>query len=238
MLRAPIVKPQPCRATVRAVRALTGEILEVDLSLEEPSELRFEAGQWVSVPFGPKTVRAYSIASTPSSSRRITLCADVAPGGLGSVWFRGLRAGDVVEFKAPFGGFVFRRDDTRHPLFVAEEIGIVPIRSILTELSETGFDRPMTLVYWARDPSWLPYHDELVSLARRHSLLAYHPIVASAGDDWRGARGAVTDAVDAVAPGGDLVGYVSGGGAMIDRVREVLMARGLDRKSVRWEKFW
>jgi NAD(P)H-flavin reductase len=220
------------------VRTLAAEIVQVDLSMEDPTELRFEAGQWVSVPFGPKNVRAYSIASAPSSSRRIRLCADVAPGGMGSAWFRGLRLGDVVEFKAPFGGFVFRRDDPRRPLFVAEEIGIVPIRSILTELTETGFDRPATLVYWARDPSWLPYHEELVSLGRLHSDFAYHPVVDSAGDDCRGARGTVTEAVDARAPGDDLVAYVSGGGAMIDRVREVLMARGLDRKSVRWEKFW
>jgi ferredoxin-NADP reductase len=46
-------------------------------------------------------------------------------------------------------------------------------------------------------------------------------------------------AVDAlVSDTRDLIAYVSGGGAMIDGVREVLMAKGLDRKSVRWEKFW
>jgi ferredoxin-NADP reductase len=212
--------------------------VEVDLDMEDPPELRFEAGQWVSVPFGPKNVRAYSIASTPRSPRCITLCADVAPGGIGSAWFRNLRAGDVVDFKAPFGGFVFRRDDPRRPVFVAEEIGIVPIRAILTELDETGFDRPATLVYWGRDASWLPYHDELASLARRRPEFAYHPVVDVAGAGWPGARGTVVEAVDAAAPAGDLVAYVSGGGAMIDRVRAALMARGLDRKSVRWEKFW
>ena len=201
--------------------------------MENPAELFFEAGQWVSVPFGPKNVRAYSIASTPRSSRRITLCADVAPGGTGSAWFRGLAAEQAVEFKAPFGGFVFRRDDPRRPLFVAEEIGIVPVRAMLADLDETGFDLRGTLVYWGRDPSWLPYHEEFLSMAQRRPGFAYHPVVTSAG---------ITDVRAAVAalawdPGG-LVAYVSGGGAMIDAVREVLMAKGLDRKSVRWEKFW
>lgn len=233
-----MVKPHPCRASVSAVRALTADILEVDLSMDEPAELRFEAGQWISVPFGPKRVRAYSIASAPRAARRITLCADVAPAGTGSAWLRGLRAGDAVEFKAPFGGFVFRRDDPRPPLFVAEEIGIVPIRSILTDLFETGFAGPVTLVSWGRDPSWLPYRDEFISLAERRRNFAYHPVVDSAGDDWRGRRGGVVETVEAVASTGDLVAYVSGGGVMIDRVRQALMARGLDRKSVRWEKFW
>ena len=35
-----------------------------------------------------------------------------------------------------------------------------------------------------------------------------------------------------------LVAYVAGGEAMIHRVRDVLVAKGLDRKAVKWEKFW
>src|SRR6185503_15633506 len=101
-------RPVACSARVVAVRALSPDILEVDLDMRDPAELSFEAGQWVSVPFGPKKVRAYSIASTPRSSGRLTLCADVAPGGIGSAWFRGLAVGQAVEFKAPFGGFAFR----------------------------------------------------------------------------------------------------------------------------------
>jgi ferredoxin-NADP reductase len=201
--------------------------------MEDPPELSFEAGQWVSVPFGPKNVRAYSIASTPRSSQRITLCADVVPGGIGSAWFRGLAIGRAVEFKAPFGGFVFRRDDLRRPLFVAEEIGIVPIRAMLADLEETGFDLCGTLVYWGRDLSWLPYHEEFLALAQRRPGFAYHPVVTSVG---------ITDLIAEVAALAwdtrDLVAYVSGGGAMIDGVRQVLIAEGLDRKSVRWEKFW
>ena len=218
-----------CSARVGGCRAPSPELLEVDLELEQPRELVFEAGQWVSVPFGPKIVRAYSIASTPRASRRITLCGDVAPGGIGSAWFRGLAVGQAVEFKAPFGGFVFRRDDPRRPLFVAEEIGIVPIRSILADLDETGFDLRGTLVFWGRDETWLPYHQEFVALACRRPGFAYHPVIGEALGDF---------VATLVSDARDLVAYVSGGGAMIDAVRGALMAKGLDRKSVRWEKFW
>jgi ferredoxin-NADP reductase len=98
------VKPRECRARVDASRHLAPAILEVDLRMEEPPALEFDAGQWVSVPFGPKTVRAYSIASTPQSPKVLTLCADVAPGGLGSAWFRALTPGDEVRFKGPTRG--------------------------------------------------------------------------------------------------------------------------------------
>jgi ferredoxin-NADP reductase len=224
---------------VHAVRALAPDILEVDLLMEDPPELSFAAGQWISVPFGPKTVRAYSIASTPRHSRRITLCADVAPGGIGSRWLTGLAVGQAVEFKAPFGGFVFRHDDPRRPLFVAEEIGIVPVRAILADLDERGLARPATLVHGGRDPGWLPYHDELAALAHRRPDFAYHPVVRSGTAGWSGRQGTLPSAVDAlVADAADRIAYVSGGGETVDAVRAGLMARGMDRKSITWEKFW
>jgi ferredoxin-NADP reductase len=224
--------PRECRAVVAATRALAPDVLEADLRMDDPPALTFAAGQWISVPFGPKTVRAYSIASTPRSSRRITLCADVEPGGIGSRWFRALEVDQTVGFKAPFGGFVFPRDDLRRPLFVAEEIGIVPIRAILTDLDETTPGRPATLIYGGRDATRLPYDAGLRSLARRHPDLAYHRREGAPSGD-------LASAVDAlIADVSGLVAYVAGGGAMIAAARAVLMAKGMDRKSVKWEKFW
>ena len=227
-----------CRAKAEAVRSLTPNIIEADLTLLEPEELRFEAGQWVSVPFG-KTVRAYSMASTPRYCKRITLCADVAPGGIGSKWFRQLAPGQAVEFKGPTGGFVFNRADPRRPLFLAEEIGIVPIRSILWDLYQTGFGRPVRLIYWCRDPSWLAYDAEFRLLARRYPPFEYRPVVREPAGGWQGEKGEAPDLVDrTVSSVEGLIAYVSGGGQMINRVREVLMAKGMERKAVKWEKFW
>lgn len=228
-----------CRARVEAVRSLTPNIIEAELALVEPTEFAFAAGQWVSVPFGPKTVRAYTIASTPVNRRRITLCADVAPGGIGSKWFRQLEPGQAVEFKGPTGGFVFNRADPRRPLFVAEEIGIVPIRSILWDLYQTGFGRPARLIYWCRDPSWLAYHAEFVLMARRFPAFEYLSVVREAAGGWRGEKGEAADLVERVVPSVEgLIAYVSGGGETINKVRAVLMARGMERKAVKWEKFW
>jgi phenol hydroxylase P5 protein len=221
--------PRECRAVVAATRALTPEILEADLRLEDPPALEFAAGQWVSVPFGPKTVRAYSIASTPRTPSMITLSADVAPAGPGSQWFRGLAPGAEVRCKGPLGGFVFDRADARQPLFVAEEIGIVPVRAMLVDLDETGGARPATLVYWARDPGWLVYDADFRSLARRWPSFGYRPVIGTT----------LADAVAGAAPAAeDGVVYVAGGARTITATREVLMARGFHRKSIKWEKFY
>jgi Na+-transporting NADH:ubiquinone oxidoreductase subunit F len=224
---------------VAAVRRLTPTVIEVDLRMVEPPALAFEAGQWVSVPFGPRTVRAWSMASPPTRPALITLCMDVAPGGLGSRWVLGLSPGDPVEFKGPTGGFVLTPADPRRPLLVAEEIGIVPVRSILLDLYERGWGRPTTLVFWAPEPGGLIYDAEFRRLARRQPGFRYVPVVRQAPAGWTGERGELAPAVDRVVESADgLVAYVCGGGEAIRQVREVLMAKGMDRKAVRWEKFW
>ena len=224
-------KPRECRARVMACRALTPDVLEADLAMVDPPALAFDAGQWVSVPFGPKTVRAYSIASSPRTPTTITLCADIAPGGVGSRWFRGLGAGAEVRFKGPLGGFVLEPGDTRRLLLVAEEIGIVPVRAIAEELAAGGFARPATLVSWARERRGLVYDADLAMLARQHAGFAYHPITAADDAPAAAAERLVTDATS-------LVAYVAGGEATIKAVRAALMARGMDRKAIKWEKFW
>jgi ferredoxin-NADP reductase len=230
-------KPRDHDAEVAAVRSVTPDVIEVDLHV--PGGFDFEAGQWISVPFGPKTVRAWSIVSSPSRRDPITLAVDVAPGGIGSQWLRAQKDGDPVRFKGPTGAFVFNRADPRRAIFVAEEIGIVPIRSMLAHLYETGFGRTTALVSWARDPAWLLYDAEFRSLARRYPALTYFPVLRAPPAGWRGERGEVAEAVDRLVHSVDrLVVYVCGGGETIARVREVLVGKGMERKSVRWEKFW
>jgi ferredoxin-NADP reductase len=233
------MKPRECRSEVTAVRALTPEIIEVDLKIIEPADFTFEAGQWISVPFGPKNVRAWSMVSSPTRKGALTLSIDVAPGGIGSQWVRVLEPGAAVSFKGPTGGFVFNRADPRRVVFVAEEIGIVPIRSMLTQLYETGYGRPTALIYWARNPGWLVYDVDFRSLARRYPAFSYLPVLREPPATWRGEKGEPAEAVERLVYGVDrLVVYACGGGETINRVRDVLVKKGMDRKSVKWEKFW
>jgi ferredoxin-NADP reductase len=179
------------------------------------------------------------MVSSPTRKGVFTLSIDVAPGGIGSQWARALKPGDPVQFKGPTGGFVFNRADPRRAVFVAEEIGIVPIRSILTHLYETGYGRPTALIYWARNPGWLVYDTDFRSLARRYPGFSYLPVLREPPAVWRGEKGEPAEAVERLVYGVDkLVVYVCGGGETINKVRDVLVKRGMDRKSVKWEKFW
>ena len=197
--------------------------------------IRSPLGEKPSLP----PANSWSMLSSPAHKSSITLSVDVAPAGIGSQWLRTLKVGDPVSFKGPSGAFVFNRADPRRALFIAEEIGIVPIHSILSHLYETGYGRGNGLIFWGRSQAHLLYDAHFRSLARRYPGFSYLPAVREAEVGWRGERGEVTDAVERLVHSVDrLVVYVCGGGETIQKVRDVLVRKGMDRKSVKWEKFW
>ena len=224
-----VERPQDYGGRVSAVRWLAPQVVEADLELLDPSTLTFWAGQWISIPVGPKSVRAYTIASPPSQDHVLTLCVDVGPDGPGSKWFKALRVGQEVNFKAPNGDFVIRKGSGRVPVFVAEEIGIVPIRSMVLDLLEGGVDNEILLLFGARTRELLVYHEEIQALATRHVRLRYVPSLEQ--PVWELVERAVSSTEGNEA-------YLCGGGVMITKVREWLLARGMDRKLIKREKFW
>ncbi len=232
-------KAPACRARVAAIRWLDPVVLEVDLAMVDPPELGFEAGQWVAIPLGEKTVRPYSMASPPSERRTIRLCVDVKPGGSGSRYFRELRVGDEVRFQPPLGTLTLIKDSSAPVLLVAEEIGVVPFRSILLDQAERGFPRPMTLYFTAPTSPHLLYDAEFRDLAARHPPFRYRPILSAPDPAWRGEVGPVLAAVERET--GRLEGWealLCGGAELVKAARELCLARGIERRKIRYEKFW
>ena len=222
-------KPRDCSGRIVDVRWLAPQVVEADLELVEPPFLLFQAGQWISIPLGPKSVRAYTIASPPSQAHVLTLCVDVGPEGPGSKWFKTLGVGQGVSFKAPNGDFVLRKGSGLTPVFVAEEIGIVPIRSMLLDLFEGEVTSEIFLLFGASKRELLVYHDELEALAALPARFRY---VHSLKDPlW--------ELIERIMPSTEgKEAYLCGGGTMITRVREWFLAHGMERRFIKREKFW
>lgn len=234
-----MAKAPNCRGRVVEVRWLAPDILELDVEMVEPAELHFEAGQWISIPLGPKTVRPYSIASPPSARRAFRLSADVKPGGVGSQYLRGLRQGSELDFHSPLGNLTLIRGSSAEVILVAEEIGIVPFRSILLGEAERGFPRRMRLYYAVPRRELLIYHEEFEGLARAHPAFGYVPIVEGAEPGWSGESGPLLKVLARELP--ELAGreaLICGGGEMVKAARELFLSRGMERRAIRYEKFW
>ena len=60
-----VQRVRECKAVVGAIRWPHPEVIEVDLRVTEPAEWTFQAGQWVSVPFGPKRLPGCQPSRSP-----------------------------------------------------------------------------------------------------------------------------------------------------------------------------
>lgn len=224
---------QTFTASVSRIADLTHDVREIDLTLIDPPEISFKAGQFISFevvkPGFPQPVtRPYSIASPPSERARVTLVLNLVTNGPGSTYLFSLREGDRATFKGPAGTFYVRDDAGKDRLLVATGTGIAPFRSMILSILGQRSDRRLTLFWGVRSQRDLYYQDELASLAARHPQFTFVTTLSRPEPGWSGASGRVTELVDKrIASVKELAVYLCGNGGMIRDVTELLRARGL-----------
>lgn len=221
------------QATVSRVRDLTHDVRELELTLCEPKEIAFKAGQFISFDV-PKeghpypVTRPYSIASPPSISNRVLLLFNLVSGGPGSSYLYGLREGDPVTFKGPAGSFHLREDPTKRIVFVATGTGVAPFRSMLLTQLERNNAQSVTLMWGLRYEHDLYYQDELQALAGSYPQFSFVTTLSRPGPTWSGIKGRVSDLIhERVTSVQNLAVYLCGNGDMIKEVTATIQAKGL-----------
>lgn len=230
---------QVSTAEVLEKRSLTDVVRHVALRVRDAPAFAFVPGQFIQFVLDPKTLRQFSIASLVTELPRFELCVDISPMGKGSRFIEGLRAGDHVTFRGPFGAFTVPPAEARPLEFVATGAGIAPIRSMIRSLLEGNpAARQVTLTFGNRAPEGLLYDAEWRALADRVPSFTYLPALSQAPAEWTGLRGRVTDALPPRAA--ELRGrpiFVCGSPEMVDDTRNALADIGVPERDVHFEKF-
>ena len=233
--------PEYFEVTVGAVRDFGNETKDFELKLDAGREIRFIAGQFISVvlPKDGKVIRrAYSIASPPEEPHHLNLIVKRVEGGLVTHWFWTLKPGDRFRVHGPFGKFILPEKIDFEPLFVATGTGIAPFRSMAHSLLRGGFKGRISLLFGARYDAMIPYHEEFLDLARRHPDFTYVPTVSRPGPGWKGETGYVQAHVGKLLPDPSSVRvYICGLNEMIQPVQEVCLKAGLPRTHLSYEKY-
>jgi ferredoxin-NADP reductase len=208
-------------------------------TFETEGELSFVPGQFLSLvaESGGKTItRAYSIASAPDGNR-FDLCLNLVEDGAFTPTLFGLSPGDEVEYKGPYGVFVFR-DPPSDSILVATGTGITPFRSMLQERLPRESERQFTLIFGARHEHGLLYQEEFRELAQRYPNFRFLPTLTRPGGSWAGLSGRVHAHVDLeLGARRDVDVYICGMAEMVNELRSALKAKGLDRKRIIVEKY-
>jgi len=231
--------------SITRIDRLTPTIVGIRLRLDAP--LHFQAGQYVQLVIpGLDAPRAFSIANSPADVERtgeLELNVRRIPGGAGTGWLHDTaKVGDVLKLTGPYGRFFVRRSAALPTVFMAGGSGLASPRSMIADLLDRGWDRPITLIYGQRSRDELYYDDEFRALAERHpGAFTYVPVLSQEPEDsdWAGARGHVHDAARAVFPEGfaGRKAYLCGPPPMVEACISTLMQGRLFERDIYTEKF-
>src|SRR5919197_691547 len=119
-------------ATVTEIEELAPSVVQLTISIRD-GDFQFAPGQWVNFRFPEGVSRAYTIASAPQRPEAVQLCVRVGPGKGGKA-LRKLQSGAEVTVDGPYGDFLLPEGDRGCVVFLAGDVGIAPIRSIVLHM--------------------------------------------------------------------------------------------------------
>ncbi len=227
-------------ARVATVTELVPGVRLIGVSAVEPAELPFRGGQFISIRCGADgdLRRSYTIVSSPAERSRFELLVKDVESGVGTSFFASLACGDELHFTGPMGFFVADAAHAGDVVLIATGVGIAAVLPVLEEaLARPGESGRVVLDWALLDDQPAYWTDRLDALAAAHPRFTWTLRRAA---DWHAAHAALATAALALLPAlTSPVFYTVGNGDMIRRVRDDLVAKGIDRRrQIRNEVFY
>ena len=230
-------------AQVEAVRQLSPDVREIAFRMVDPPTLHFRAGQAITVRggsfFEKPLKRTYSIASSPALKDRFMLSVRLVGGYKGTEFMSRIQVGDTMSFMPPFGEFVVKTESSDPLVFIATGTGSSPCRAMIHNQLDKKSHRPMTFYFGAGKERDIIYAEEFKLLETTHPNFRYVATLTEPEACWNGRRGKLADIFrhdPNLQTNADW--YLSGNGAMIAEVQDILKSRGVSIDRLHIEQFF
>lgn len=217
------------------------------LEVEDLSVFPFEIGQFVLLDLpieGKVKTRAYSIASYHQNTNKIELLISFNPHGLGTTYlFEHIRMGNTLKVSDALGKFTMPKDPfnnfSNELCFIATGTGIAPLRAMIMDLLQKGYNRPIHLIYGNRFRNDIPYHDQFVYLAKSYPQFHYHPCLSRETPEYfDGYKGHVHQVYQKLFKDNKNVNFfVCGWSGMVKEARQNLLHMGIPKEQFHIENF-
>lgn len=230
--------PIKLRARIDRVETHAPDVRSFVLVPERPAP-RFRPGQFLHLaidPFDPAQhwpeSRVFSIASPPSDRQRLRITVSAA--GKFTRRMMGLKEGDQVWVKLPYGDFVVAADNNGPVILIAGGTGITPFVSFIAGGATAV---PIRVLYGVRRSDLLIYRDLLNEAAERLASLKWLAFVEEhAAPGEQTGRLSIEAALGAAreAGGADAATYyISGPPGMLATFRTGLAGAGVAAARIR-----
>ncbi|MBO9477925.1 hybrid-cluster NAD(P)-dependent oxidoreductase [Shimia sp. R11_0] len=208
----------------------------------------YDAGQFLTLeipaPGEPGGVvhRTYTISSSPSRPRSITITAKAQPDSIGTRWMLdNLRPGTRLKAIGPAGLFTNAKSRARKYLFISAGSGITPMMSMTTCMWDEGQELDAVFINCAKRPSEIIFRQRLEQMASRTPGLDLKFVVEEPDPytPWTGYQGQFNQLMlGLMAP--DYLErevYCCGPEPFMTAVREALAGLGFDMDNYHQESF-
>ncbi|OGD11320.1 hypothetical protein A2395_00685 [Candidatus Amesbacteria bacterium RIFOXYB1_FULL_47_9] len=135
----------------------------------KPEEImEYLPGKWMYVIIKQNLRHHFTISSSPSEDflQFTTKFSDSEYKK--TLW--GVKPGEEIEIRGPFGSFFLDEKDTAPKLFVAGGIGITPFRSIFRYIADKKLKIPVTLLYSGKNKEEMAFFEELAAVKVQNSM--------------------------------------------------------------------
>ncbi len=242
---------QQIKGVVESIKDVTHDIKEVYVTLNDPEEITFKAGQYSQLVVPPYqkvrdyNQRAYSMSSPPYDKNHLEFLIRLVPGGIATTFVHEImKEGDDVELVGPFGDFEVK-DTGAVMLCVAGGSGMAPFRSIFRQMLKEGkTDREVWYFFGARTEKDLFYLEEMKELEQKWETFRFIPALSEPDPDgsWQGETGLITEVLDkylkdTVRVDAEKEGYLCGSPGMLDACIKVMHDNGIQEEKIFFDKF-
>ncbi len=205
----------------------------------------FRPGQFLTLELpvpGGTVHRTYTISSSPSRPRSITITAKAQPGSIGTRWMLDhLQPGMRLNVLGPAGLFSHVSLSADKHLFISAGSGITPMMSMTTWMFDLGTQPDIVFINCARRPSEIIFRQRLEHMASRVPGIDLHWVVEAPDRyaPWTGYRGQINQLMlGLMAP--DYLErevFCCGPEPFMQAVREALQGLGYDMDRYHQESF-
>jgi uncharacterized protein len=198
-------------------------------------------------------IRCYSLSDCPHQKDyyRVTIKREKAPpdrpelppGAASSYFYDMVKAGDILNVKAPSGNFFLDLAKTNPVVLIAGGVGITPMLSMANAIVATGTKREAWFFLGVRNRREHIHKSELAKLAAEHENIRLHICYSKPGsDDVKGRdyqhEGRVSvELFKELLPSNNFDFYLCGPGAFMKSITDGLETWGVPDSAVHFEAF-
>ncbi|KHO51124.1 MAG: oxidoreductase FAD-binding protein [archaeon GW2011_AR11] len=150
----------------------------------------------------------------------------------------GLKAGDALRFKGPYGKFFFDNPSKEDIVLIGAGTGITPLMSIARYCVEKSLPNAVRLLYSVRTPEAIVYRKELEERKRQNPHFDYSVTVTrpeESAERWHGKTGRVDEKMlaELVANPDNSVAFICGPKEFVFSVIGMLERIGVGKERIK-----